>query len=109
MKSKTAIALAAVLSTSLFAAPAISHAESGTVWLMQQLQMTDGYAPPPPAASSGSSTYEGAAVTVNPAQSDWVVRQLQMTDGYAPPPVARAKDEKGTVTSAHRGVSTTQN
>jgi hypothetical protein len=90
MKSKTAIALAAALSTSLLAAPAVSHAESQFEWVQRQLQMTDGYAPPPPAVSakdgirSGASTYEGTALTVNPAQSDWAMRQLQITDGYAP-------------------------
>jgi len=161
MNSKTAIALAAALSTSLLAAPAVAHAESQFEWVQRQLQVTDGYAPPPPVVSSkdgirsGTATYEGTALTVtrDPAQSDWVMHQLQITDGYAPfdgvpgykdavvtepdnagptaigdrtqsewfaqqlqitdgyasSPVARARDEKGTVTSAYQGVGTTQN
>ena len=91
MKSKTAIALAAALSTSLLAAPAVAHAESRFEWVQRQLQMTDGYAPPPAVSAkhgirSGTATYEGTALTVtrNPAQSDWVLQQLQITDGYAP-------------------------
>lgn len=114
MKSKTAIALAAALSTFLLTAPAVSHADGEPDWFLQQLQITDGYAPvysvqgQKDAAAFG---LEGAGPTVieDRTLSEWLAQQLQMTDGYAPPPVVRAKDEKGTMTSAYQGVGTTQN
>jgi len=88
MYSKAAIALAAALSASIFAAPTFVRAESQDKWLTQQLQMTDGYAPAPAVASkdegrSGTSTYEGAAFTVTSDrdQSDWLIQQLKRTDG----------------------------
>jgi hypothetical protein len=47
MYSQTAIALVAALSTFAFAVPTVSHAEDQSEWLHRQLQITDGYAPPP--------------------------------------------------------------
>ncbi len=47
MHLKSAIALAATLGAFAFATPAVSSAEDQSEWLQRQLQMTDGYAPPP--------------------------------------------------------------
>lgn len=47
MYSQPAIALLAALSLFAFAVPTVSHAENQSEWLNRQLQITDGYAPPP--------------------------------------------------------------
>lgn len=47
MCAKSAIALATTLGTFVFAVPVLSTAENQFEWVERQLQMTDGYAPPP--------------------------------------------------------------
>ena len=44
---RSAIALVAALGTFAFAVATVSHAENQSEWLHQQLQISDGYAPPP--------------------------------------------------------------
>lgn len=56
MFAKHALATAAA-TLAIAALPAISPAETQTEWLQQQLQITDGYTPPPAAAAPRKEKY----------------------------------------------------
>jgi hypothetical protein len=47
MHSPSVIVLVAALSAFTFVVPSASHAETQSEWLQRQLQISDGYAPPP--------------------------------------------------------------
>jgi hypothetical protein len=87
MKSKTSIAAVAALGTLILAASPVAHAGSQDDWLMQQLQITDGYAYNAQGKKDAAAFDRSAAAPATSgdrAQSEWVIRQLQITDGYAP-------------------------
>ena len=62
MYSKSAIALVAALGTFAFAVPTVSHAADQSEWLQRQLQMTDGYAPPPVLPAQGGDRAAASAI-----------------------------------------------
>ena len=62
MYSKSAIALVAVLGAFAFAVPTVSHAADQSEWLQRQLQMTDGYAPPPVLLAQGGDRAAASAI-----------------------------------------------
>jgi hypothetical protein len=88
MKSKASIAATtAGLTALMLAAPPIARAGIQDDWLVQQLQITDGYAPP--ASANFSARFDRSAAGQNVskedrAQSGWLTQQLQISDGYAP-------------------------
>ena len=86
MKSKTSMAAIAALGTLVLAASPVVHAGSQDEWLMQQLQITDGYAYNAQGEKDAAYDRNAAAATTSGdrAQSEWLMRQLQITDGYAP-------------------------
>lgn len=91
MKSKIAIAAAAALGTLALATSPVARAGdqfNQDAWLMQQLQISDGYAPPVSANFAPSFGRNAAGQNVSAearAQSEWLTRQLQISDGYLPP------------------------
>jgi hypothetical protein len=60
MNSRFAIALIAAFS--VFAIPTVSHGENQSEWLQRQLQMTDGYAPPPAPAEQNADRAPASSV-----------------------------------------------
>lgn len=73
MCSRTTIALVAVLGTAALAVPTVLRAEDQSEWLQRQLQITDGYAPPPALAAqggdrAGASVSRGGALRASPPE-----------------------------------------
>jgi hypothetical protein len=73
MHSKPAIALVVAFGTFAFALPTVSHADNQSQWLQRQLQVTDGYAPPPVLPAQGdragaSAIRRGALRASHPAK-----------------------------------------
>jgi hypothetical protein len=62
MYPKSAIALVAVLATFACAVPTVSRADDQSEWLQRQLQITDGYAPPPMLTAPDGDRAGAAAV-----------------------------------------------
>lgn len=87
MYLKSAIALIAAFS--VFAIPTFSQAESQSEWLQRQLQMTDGYAPPPVPAkkdadrAAASSVRRGAFRASHPVKPALPLRRVSQQPASA--------------------------
>jgi hypothetical protein len=67
MYSKSAIALATALGAFALAVPSVSHAENQAEWLQRQMQISDGYAPPPPVLPAPDGDRAGAPTVLRSA------------------------------------------